>query len=255
MGPERPRSQPLVLLHGFTGAPASWAGVRRRLPRSRTVLAPALLGHDGTAGPARVQSFTDELDRLADIVRAAGTPGARLCGYSMGGRVALGLLDRHPELFASAVLIGVHPGLADGQERTARRALDEERARLLDTGDLPTFVAAWEAQPLFATQGDLPAPTVARQRRIRLSHDPRGLARALRVLGPAAMPDYRPRLAGIRIPVRLVVGERDEKFLTIARAMTAALPRARLCVVEGAGHNVVMERPEAVARLLQEPDA
>jgi pimeloyl-ACP methyl ester carboxylesterase len=28
-----------------------------------------------------------------------------------------------------------------------------------------------------------------------------------------------------------------------------------LCVVEGAGHNVVMERPEAVARLLQEPDA
>lgn len=248
-------SRPRVLLHGFTGSAASWAHVLEELdagPGEPTVLAPAVLGHDGTPGPAEIDTFEAEVDRLADVIRGGTGEGAHLVGYSMGGRLALGLLVRHPGLFDSATLIGASPGLRDPGERETRAARDEEWARLLDVEGLDTFVAAWEALPLWATQATVPAARLDRQRRIRRSHDPRGLARSLRVVGLGRMPDYRPHLGQVDIPVRLVAGTRDPKFLGLARAMADRLPRAMVIAVPEAGHNVVLERPEEIAGLLRE---
>lgn len=246
--------RPLVLLHGFTGAPESWEAVRDALPSDTAVLAPALVGHDGTPGSPDVRRFEDEADRLAVVVRDAGFAGSRLAGYSMGGRVALALLVRHPDLFAAATLIGANPGMTNAGDVEARAAEEEEWARLLEREGVPTFVAAWEALPLWGTQDALDPAAVALQRRIRLSHDPAGLARAIRALGLAAMPDYRPLLGDVAVPVDLVVGEHDTKFRALAAEMDSLLPRSRVLVVERAGHNVVLERPGAVARLLQELD-
>ncbi len=243
---------PLVLLHGFTGSPASWDEVLDDLAPASPVLAPAALGHDGSHGPATVRTFEAEVDRLARVIRERGFDGAHLAGYSMGGRLALGLLVRHPGLFRSATLIGASPGLPDPRERDARADRDEEWARLLEQEGLPTFVAAWEALPLFRTQEALSPERRARQDEVRRSHDPGGLARSLRVLGLASMPDYRPRLAGVKMPVRLVAGEADLKFRGLAGEMARALPAASMTLVPDAGHNVILEKPEEIARLLRE---
>jgi 2-succinyl-6-hydroxy-2,4-cyclohexadiene-1-carboxylate synthase len=264
----------LVLLHGFTGSPDSWKPVLRLLEDDAAAarrgpvahgksfgppsFVPALLGHDGTAGPAGIDTFEAEVDRLgaavwdrARAVRKFSTP-AHLVGYSLGARVGLGLLVRHPELFASATLIGVNPGLGDPEERDERVKQDEAWARLLETEGLDSFVAAWEALPLFSTQEHLAARVLRRQRRIRLGHDPAGLARSLRVLGLGAMPDYGPALDGLELPVRLVVGGRDEKFQALAGPMAERLSRARVTTVPDVGHNVVLEDPNATAALLRE---
>jgi 2-succinyl-6-hydroxy-2,4-cyclohexadiene-1-carboxylate synthase len=247
-------SGPLVLLHGFTGAPRSWDAVSAALGDTGPLVAPAALGHDGTPGPPDVDTFEGEVDRLAALVRERTTRPARLVGYSMGGRLAVGLLVRHPDLFASAVLIGASPGLSTASERQERARWDERWARLLDTEGLDTFVAAWEALPLFAAQEALEPAVVAEQRRIRRSHDPRGLARSLRVIGLARMPDYRPRLPDVRCPVRLVVGERDSRFRALAADMRDHLPRATVHLVPDVGHNVVLARPGAIAELLREEE-
>lgn len=254
-----PASHPLVLLHGFTGSPESWGVVRREIralagapTAPEEALAPAALGHAGPATTASAATWDDELDRLADLIRNTAVEPAHLVGYSMGGRLALGLLVRHPELFRSATLIGASPGLTDAAERAERAAQDEKWARLLDEEGLDSFVAAWEALPLFASQAGLPADALERQDRIRRSHDPAGLARSLRVLGLARMPDYRPQLPEVGIPVRLVVGERDDKFRRLAEAMAERLPRATVTVVPDAGHNLVLERPTEIAGLIRE---
>lgn len=215
-------------------------------------LAPVALGHDGTPGPESIRTFEAEVDRLAGVIRERHASGSHLVGYSLGGRLALGLLVRHPALFRSAMLIGASPGLEEPGEREARAARDEEWARLLEQEGLPTFVAAWEALPLFRTQEALPVERRAQQDRIRRGHHPRGLARSLRVVGLGAMPDYRPRLARVAVPVRLVAGEADPKFRALADEMAGLLPRATQTVVPDAGHNVVLEKPEEIARLLRE---
>ena len=52
------------------------------------------------------------------------------------------------------------------------------------------------------------------------------------------------------MPVTLMAGEEDPKFLALAREAAALLPTARVVTVPDAGHNLLLERPEAVAHVL-----
>jgi pimeloyl-ACP methyl ester carboxylesterase len=85
----------------------------------------------------------------------------------------------------------------------------------------------------------------------RLKSQPVGLARALRGLGTGALPSLWDRLGEVAMPVSLVVGERDEKFRTIAARMASALPQADLAVAPGAGHAVHLEAPVVVAQTIR----
>lgn len=242
----------VLCLHGFTGHPSAWDAVVKGLPPSVGILRPALTGHDPDAwDPAAAPStFDDEVDRLARWISARTDEPVHLVGYSMGGRVGLGLLVRHRHLVHRATLIGCHPGLESDAERVERRAQDAALARRLDIEGLEAFVEFWQNVPLFATQRRLPAEVLDRQRRRRLAHRPEGLAWALRTLGPASMPNFWPRLGEFDLPVRLAVGEHDTKYRRIAERMARQLPRAHVEIVPGVGHNPILEAPGAVAQFL-----
>lgn len=241
--------RPLVCLHGFTGRGESWRGVLSRLPEGADAVCPDLLGHGGASS---AESFEQEVDRLASELERRSFREGVLAGYSLGARIGLGLLVRHPGLFVRAVLVGSQPGLEDEKERRARLVADEHLARRLEQEGIERFLEDWESLPLFATQIELPAEIRAAQRAARLRHDPQELARSLRVLGLGRMPDLWPELPALDLPVRLVAGERDEKFCAIAYRMAEHLPRATVEIVAGAGHNVGLERPDALAAILTE---
>lgn len=242
----------LVLLHGFTGAPASWDAVRAALPEHIRVIAPALLGHGDPAFGAK--TWEDEVDRVADVVRGA-RGHAHLVGYSMGGRVALGVLARHPGIATRATLIGAGPGLEDAGEREARRRDDDARARMIELEGVDAFVRAWEQEPIFATQRSLPREVRDRHRAIRLSHSAAGLAASLHTLGQGAMPSLWSELEHIDVPCTLLVGGEDVKLRAIAARMSERLPRARVELVPSAGHDVPLERPAELAQIFAREEA
>ena len=234
-------SPPLVLFHGFTGTTASFDGVLEHLP-GRHALRPALLGH-GARAPG-VVDFEGEVDRLAALMPPVP---AHLAGYSLGARLALGLALRHPRLVARLTLIGVNPGLAEETERIARRRADAGLCEMLETQGLAAFVTAWETQPLFATQSTLDAARRERRHAMRLAQDPSELARSLRTTGLSEMPDYWPRLPRLSLPLTLMAGELDTKFAAIAQSAHARVPNSRLVIAPGAGHDLLLERPDLVA--------
>lgn len=246
-----------LLLHGFTLTGGSWNGVIRALPAHWRTCAPDLRGH-GRAGQSRPVSLEAV---LGDVLRLAGAEEGPeqaplvLVGYSMGGRLALHAALAAEMRLHHLVLIGASPGLADPREREARRAADERLADELERVTIEAFAARWGAQT--AVLAGQP-PEVARLARAeRLRSTPEGLAAALRGLGTGALPSLWPRLGEVRVPVTLVVGERDDKFTAIASQMARRLPHAELAVVAGAGHAVHLEQPAAVARILAAtvPDA
>ena len=250
-------SERLLLLHGFTGTPASWDDVVARLDADDVdVFAPALLGHDPAAfaeqehDPSLPVTMGEEaFSILAQMEARFGREPVHVAGYSLGARIALMLVATAPELFRSAMLIGVNPGLRTDAERAERRAADRRWIELLEAGIAP-FVDAWEKLPLWHTQTRVPYERLEAQRSMRMSHEPRGLAASLRATGLAEQPDLRPRLGDVHIPVALLVGEEDPKFRALAEESAALLPDARVVVVPDAGHNLLLERPEAVAHEL-----
>jgi 2-succinyl-6-hydroxy-2,4-cyclohexadiene-1-carboxylate synthase len=232
----------VVLLHGFTHTGASWDPVVAALAERYLALAPDIRGHGGAWNrtPVTLEAVLEDVAALA--------PGRFvLVGYSMGGRIALHAALALPERIERLVLIGASPGIADPAERDARRAADETLADEIERSSIEAFAERWAQTPVLAGQ---PPALAAAVHADRLRSRPAGLARALRGLGTGALPSLWSRLGEIRIPVALVVGERDEKFQGIATQMASGLPDAEVMVASDAGHAVHLEAPDRVARVI-----
>jgi 2-succinyl-6-hydroxy-2,4-cyclohexadiene-1-carboxylate synthase len=243
-------SPPVVVLHGFAGHGDSWRAIRGLLPERR-VEAITLFGHDQTAPPDAPVAFESEVTRVVELIRGLGAP-VRLCGYSMGGRISLGVLGRAPELVESAILVGAHPGLTSDAEREQRVQSDEVWVRVLEDEGIAVFAEKWQAQALFASQARLDPERLAAQRAIRVRHAPHSLALAMTSLGLARMPSYWDVLERIRVPLDIVVGALDTKFTALAVRMNerVAGEHGRVLAVAGAGHNVLLEEPELLAQVI-----
>jgi 2-succinyl-6-hydroxy-2,4-cyclohexadiene-1-carboxylate synthase len=231
----------IAAIHGFTGSPELWRGLALDLQ------ALTVLGHGPSAPAQGDETFASEVERLAAHLPERGTD---LVGYSLGARLSLAIAIRYPDRIASLSLIGVHPGLPTEGEQRARRAADQRWIERLQTEGIESFVSAWESLPMWRSQQALPEAVLERQRQERLGQDPQQLAHALGALGTGVMPPMWEALSSLTVPVHLIVGEGDDKFLAIAESMLSRLSDGRMSVVPGSGHNPVLENPEFLRQLL-----
>jgi 2-succinyl-6-hydroxy-2,4-cyclohexadiene-1-carboxylate synthase len=144
------------------------------------------------------------------------------------------------------VLVSASPGIADPDERALRRATDERLAHEIERDGVDAFLERWLAQPLFAT---LPPERAGIDER-RAHSSVASLGAQLRVLGQGAQPSNWERLSDLAMPVLLVVGALDAKYVDIAERMAERIPDARVEVIPDAGHACHLEEPERVAHLL-----
>jgi 2-succinyl-6-hydroxy-2,4-cyclohexadiene-1-carboxylate synthase len=233
----------LVLLHGFGGTHRAWDGVASALsPQRYTPLALDLPGHGEAttaAGPISFRSC------VAAVLQASPRRFA-LCGYSLGGRVALHVALSAPERVSRLVLVSTSAGIEDEAERASRRAADRRLADELESAPFEDFIERWRTQPLFA---DEPAEVGALARADQRRNDPRALAGVLRGIGTGEMAPLWDRLAELTMPVVVVAGERDGKFRALGARMAESIPGAELVVV-GGGHGLPLQSPAALAEAL-----
>jgi 2-succinyl-6-hydroxy-2,4-cyclohexadiene-1-carboxylate synthase len=248
---EQGEGEALLLLHGFTGSSASWARVLPELAERYRVIAVDLLGHglsDAPAEPARYGMVPVAADITA-LLDHLGVDRAHLAGYSMGGRLALYLALLLPAHWHTLILESSSPGLA-AAERAERVARDEELAAFVEAKGIDAFVDYWEQLPLFASQQRLPVEVQEKHRRQRLQNNPAGLAGSLRGMGTGVQPSLWARLPELELPVLLLAGARDDKYVSLAQRMARFLPGATLAMVPGAGHTIHLEQPERWVSLI-----
>ncbi len=237
-------SETLVLLHGFGGTHRAWDAVIERLGAERyRPLALDLPGHGAAADHPWPITFGDCVRSVLD----AAPERFALCGYSLGGRVALYVALGAPERVERLCIVAANPGIEDEAERAARLAADERLAQRLEAEPYEDFIESWRTQPLFAADpprvGELAR---ADQRR----NEPLPLAAAMRGLSVGAMAPLWDRLGELRMPVSLLAGERDEKFVALLRRAEQLIPAAALTVLPG-GHGLPLEDPAGVAAALE----
>lgn len=239
--------QTVVLLHGFGGTHRAWDGVVALLPAERyRPLALDLPGHGEEADAPRPITFAGCVAHV--LARTPPHTGFTLCGYSLGGRVALHVALAAPQRVRRLVLVSTSAGIEDAGERERRREADGALAAELERGSYEDFIARWRSQPLFA--GEPPA-VAALARADQLRNRPQALAAVLRGIGAGEMQPLWGRLGELGMPVAVVAGERDAKYRALGERMARLLSRGELTLVSG-GHGLPLESPAAVAATLRE---
>ena len=122
---DRGSGDPAVLVHGFaSNAKNNWGvtGWLDLLARDHRVVALDCRGHGQSDKPHERAAYTATSmeDDVIALIDHAGIGRALLMGYSMGGRIAMGLLVRYPERFRAVVLGGI--GQVVAVNNPARRA-------------------------------------------------------------------------------------------------------------------------------------
>lgn len=249
LGPED--APAVVFLHGFLGQAMDWLPVMSAMADQYACIALDLPGHGASVGLAPSGYTGDGATRR--ILRTLDTLGIHrpaLVGYSMGGRLALSLALQAPDRWRVLVLESASAGVEDTAARAARRVWEEAWAERLIAEPLPQVLRDWYAQPLFASLQRTPARLDALMA-ARAASSPSELARALRGLGVGTQPAMRHALPGLALPLLLLAGAEDARYLVITMEMRDLCPRAQRVIVPGAGHNVHLEQPAAFVETLQ----
>jgi 2-succinyl-6-hydroxy-2,4-cyclohexadiene-1-carboxylate synthase len=149
-----------------------------------------------------------------------------------------------PDRVSALILESASAGIQDAHDRQQRAEADLALARRIVKIGVEDFVAEWEQLPIWESQRTLPVELLRLQRDIRLRNSAVGLANSLRGMGQGAQPSYWDRLGEIDVPVLLMAGALDRKFVGIAGQMGVRIADATLSVVPEVGHAVHLERPD-----------
>lgn len=229
----------LVFVHGFTQTRRSWDPILADLASDHEVAALDAPGH-GSASNV-------DLNLVEGGAWLASTGGrATYVGYSMGGRLCLHAALAAPDAVRGLVLISATGGMDDVREREARRQADEALADRIERIGVPAFLDEWLAQPLFAGLS-----AAAQGRAERLDNTAAGMAASLRRAGTGTQEPLWDRLRDLRTPTLVVAGALDDKFTALGRRLADTIPGAELAIVDGAGHTVHLEQPDAFLAILR----
>jgi len=222
-----PGARPLVLLHGAAGSARHWWWTVAELPPAVAAAAPDLPGHGATGGTVP-DTVDDAVARVEAGLRELGAGPVALAGHSMGGLVALALAVRHPERVSHLALVAT----------AARLAPHPELLRQVAAGcpDVP-FIHAAFSPGVGADRLDVVVDDARRTRLGREAADYLGASRA----------DLQAELGRIAAPTVVLVARGDPVVSPRrSRALAAAIPGARLVVLDG-GHYLPIEQPGRVA--------
>ncbi len=244
---EQGNGPPILLLHGFTGSSVDWQMIARELARQYRVITLDLPGHGKTViAPPDEENYSMRwvaVD-ISYILDELEIEQVHLVGYSMGGRMALYFAINHGRRLQTLTLGSTSPGIEDDDERETRRKEDRDLADNIEDKGIDWFLNHWQSLPLWQSQSDV---LKERLRNRRAQNDPEGLAYSLRGMGQGAMPSLWGDLGRLPIPVKLIAGEDDEKYVAITQRMDSLIPNSDVTLVNGAGHAVHVENPEAFA--------
>ncbi|MDF5710861.1 MAG: 2-succinyl-6-hydroxy-2,4-cyclohexadiene-1-carboxylate synthase [Nostoc sp. S4] len=249
--------KPIILfLHGFMGNSDEFDEAIKLLSEEFSYLTLDLPGHGNTQvlGGDEYYTMTKTADAIINLLDELKISKCFLVGYSMGGRLAFYLAIHFPERFFKVVLESASPGLGTEAERLERVKHDTQIGRKLTRintkNDFANFLFNWYSQPIFGYIKNY--PQYDKMLENRLHNNPQELDKSLRFMGTGCQPNLWSKLAQNTIPMLLLAGEYDEKFISINIEMAKRCKFAQLKIISGAGHNIHFENTLTFVQILRD---
>jgi pimeloyl-ACP methyl ester carboxylesterase len=246
----------VVFVHGLFGQGKNWTTIAKGLADSHRVTLIDLPNHGHSPWTDRVH-YLDMVEMLATELEHLGEP-VTLVGHSMGGKVAMQLALRRPELLRALVVVDIAPveyplqgGRTDDPDEEASpfaayieamRAMDLDELRTRDDADtaLKTAVPSRMVRSFLLQSLVRDGVGAGGGWRWRLN-----LELLERDLGELRGFPEPPRGATFEGPVLWIAGANSSYVLDEDRPhMDALFPATRLVRIKDAGHWVHSEKPD-----------
>ncbi|MEQ1629653.1 MAG: pimeloyl-ACP methyl ester esterase BioH [Gallionella sp.] len=247
---------PLLLIHGWGMHGGMWGGVVAALAQDNCVHVVDLPGH-GFSGKPEVESGKSErgthlplptslspIDQIVAQLAAQFPEPLTVCGWSLGGQIALRWAALHPQQIQRLVLISSTPCFTQQEDWTCAMAADTLAGFAASLSEnyaltLRRFLA------LQVRGSDNERELLANLRNALFSRGEPELAALQAGLDILRDSDQRAVLAGIAQPTLVIAGERDTLTpLAASEYLASTLPNARLAGIKGAAHAPFMSHPE-----------
>lgn len=239
---------PLLLLRGLTRTIRHWGPLLDDLGDTFQTIAMDNRGVGRSDKPFGIYSTRAMADDAAAVLAHAEIDRAAVFGISLGGAIAQELCLRHPARVSKLVLGCTRASGKDGPPASLSTIMT-----LLSGLWLPEARALARTTPLVLSPEFLAAhpEIVGKWQQIALQKPT--LRRAIiGQLGAMLRHDTRDRLPTIQTPTLVISGDADRLIdVACSRALARAIPGARLEILPGAGHDLPVERPDAIAALLR----
>ena len=185
-------------------------------------------------------------DSVAQLLDDLGEHDVDLVGHSMGGTVAQEFIARYPDRVRRLALAGTSPAFGKPGGDWQKQFLSA-RLKPLDEGQTPADFASELVQGMFGQQRDEKAMSRAALAMAELS-----AASYRAALNCIVTFDRRESLAAIDCPTLLIAGSEDKNAPPeVMEKMAAKISGARYVLLEGPGHLMNMEEPEAFNETLR----
>lgn len=230
---ERGQGEPLLLIMGLGTEGSVWEEHARAWePHYRCILVDnrGTGRSDAPPGPYSTQMMADDAAGLLVALRIERT---HVAGISMGGAIAQELALSHPELVRSLVLVSTW-ARCDPYAATILNMFHSVRAACTPA-EFTRMVQLWIYAPPFYQDPKRLAELVEKQQAV--AERPVSQKAYAAQCAACVAHDARERLAGIRAPTLITVGEQDIFTpLALSRAIHERIVGSELVVFPGCGH-------------------
>lgn len=241
----------LTLIHGAGDNLEAWWNQVPVFSRHYRVLTYDIRGYGQTETPAEGYSIDALVEDLNQLLKALGIKESYVLGYSMGGRIALGLTLNHPEVVKALIMAnsGVVATQRSQEEMDEMTRLRQQRMEIVERqGSLESVVTDESIGMVFSPGWPQRNREVLEHyKQIQLKNDPKAyLVMAKAITWGTPPPDASP----LKCPTLIIAAEHDAySGVEAAKAGQKLIAGSKL-VIMPTGHASAIEQPEEFNRIV-----
>lgn len=240
---EQGKGHVVLLLHGFPLSHEIWNEIIPLLSKFYRVIAPDLPGFGKSELHLPEFSLDDIAGRINSFLDQHHIITCTVVGHSLGGYVALAMVERQPEKFSHLILFHSTP-FPDAPDKKENR---NKVLEFIRENGVITFTKNF-IPSLFADQHH---PAIPDMRKIAMASKEEALAGYTRAMRDR--PDRTPMLKDFHKPAMIIAGEKD-KVIPVASLenLKGYSPALKIKILNGAGHMGMIENPAESAEMIHE---
>lgn len=246
MGIFNPSFASIIFLHGFAGSGKDWFNITEKISKNYFCLIPDLTGCGESEFSNNDFHYSFEFVNtiINSIIINYNISKFILCGYSMGGRLALNFsLKENPKPFG-LILESTSPGLINNSDRDDRIQSDAKLIELIKLKGREGFINHWRNIELFSSMKKRNPSAFEKWLNSKNEINLESLIKWLENSGTGKMKPLWDELKNFNQPVLLINGEEDKKYSEINKLMHNLLPNSYLYEIKNSGHIVHLEKED-----------